>query len=405
MLAGVAFFSLAEISMMALNRYRLKHQAQQGHKGARLTQSLLARTDKLLAVILLGNTLMQTGAATLGTLIAQRAFGIHNDTAIGISTGLVAFALIIFSEATPKVIAATYPQPIAHVSSYILTPLLKLAAPAVWFINILVSGLMHLLHLKSVQHSHTTSIDPEELRIMVLESGHMIENKHRSILLNLFELENITVDDVMTPRHQMEAIDLEQPLDELHKEFATAHHTRIPVYEGNPDSILGIVHARKVLHLTQANEFSIEKMKEIAREPYFIPAGTPLFTQLQNFQQNKRRIGLVVDEYGEIQGLITIEDILEEIIGEFTTHAPGQLNSITRHEDGSLLAEGSCLLRDLNRKFGFSFPLEGPKTLNGLIIEHFEGLPETGTCMKINQHILEVISTQERTVKVVKLKL
>ncbi len=403
LLVGIAFFSLAEIGMMAVNRIRLKTAAQQGNRGAKLALKLLARTDQLLGVILLGNTLLQTAAATLSTLIAQRIFGVGNDTAIGLSTALVAGAIIVFSEATPKVVAAAYPQTIAQWASFALSPLLKLCYPAVWGINLLVNGLMRLLRLDLRDGAHQTVVDPEELRTMVLESGHLIEKKHRSILLNLFELENITVDDVMTPRHQIESIDLDCPPDVLREHLTTAHHTRLPVYDGTPDNVIGVIHARKVLHLSQ-EELTSERLKEIAREPYFIPSGTPLFTQLSNFQSNRRRLGLVVDEYGEIQGLITIEDILEEIIGEFTTHAPGQGGQPQRQVDGSWLVEGGAILRELNRRLGLTLPLDGPKTLNGLVLEHFEGLPEPGTCLKIAGYPVEVLSTQERAVKVVRLR-
>lgn len=391
--------------MMAVNRYRLKSQAQQGHRGAKLTLKLINQTDKLLGVILLGNNLLNAAATSLTTLIAQRIFGIGNETAIFIATTLIAFAIIIFSEATPKVIAATYPQRIAYAASYILSPLLKLFYPLVWSINLIVSGLIKLMRLdissESAQH---TAIDPEELRIMVLESGHLIETKHRSILLNLFELENITVDDVMTPQHLIEMVNIKTEGQLLRQQLSALQHTRLPVYAEHTDNVIGILHTRKILHLLTTDAFEPERLLEILRPPYYIPAGTPLFTQLANFQSNKRRLGLVVDEYGDIKGLVTLEDILEEIIGEFTTHAPNHLGSYRPQSDGSYLIEGTALLRDLNRKLGCHFDLNGPKTLNGLIVDYFEGLPEAGTCLKINQHYLEVVSAQERSVKIVRLQ-
>jgi Mg2+/Co2+ transporter CorB len=396
-----AFFSTSETSMMALNRYRLKHLVQQGHRGAKLTSLLLARTDKLLGVILLGNNLVNAAAAALVTAITFRLFG-QNEWALSLATLVVTFMILVFSEVTPKVLGAAYSERIAFPASYLLTPLLKLAYPIVWFVNLFVRSLLWIMRLKP-QSVVENQLGLEELRTVVLEAGHFFPQKHQSILLNLFELENITVDDVMTPRNQIEAIDIAAPADIIIQRLSTSHHTRLPVYSEQLDEIIGIVHVRRVLHQAQVGELNADTIKEITRDPYFIPAGTPLFTQLQHFQENHRRIGLVVDEYGELMGLVTLEDILEEIVGEFTTNAPSQIGAYRKQEDGSWLVEGSSLLRDLNRKLGLSLPLDGPKTLNGLILEHLEDIPEADTSLRIANHTLEIVQTQDRVVKMVRI--
>ena len=397
-----AFFSTSETSMMALNRYRLKHLAKQGHRGAKLASQLLARTDRLLGVVLLGNNLVNSAAAALTTVIAFRLFG-QSEYALSLGTLAVTFAILVFSEVTPKVLGAAYPERIALPASYVLTPLLKLLQPVVWFVNLFVRALLWLMRLKPVSSNGDNVLGVEELRTIVLESAGFIPQKHRSILLNLFELENITVDDVMTPRNQIEAVDIDAPMDIVMQQLATSHHTRLPIYQGQLDNIVGIVHVRRVVHHARAKEMTAEALREIMREPYFIPAGTPLFTQLQHFQESHRRLGLVVDEYGELMGLVTLEDMLEEIVGEFTTQAPSQAGAYNKQEDGSWLVEGSALLRDLNRKLGLKFPLEGPKTLNGLILEQLEDIPEAGTSLKIAGHPVEIVQIQERVVKVARI--
>ncbi|MDO8892441.1 MAG: HlyC/CorC family transporter [Sulfurimicrobium sp.] len=395
------FFSISETSMMALNRYRLKHLAQSGHRGAKLTTQLLARTDKLLGVILLGNNLVNAACATLVTIITVRLVG-EGELALSIGTLAVTFAILVFSEITPKIMGAAYPERIALPLSFILTPLLKLFYPVIWFVNLFVQALLWILRLKPGT-ANSSSLSLEELRTMVLEAGHYIPKKHQSILINLFELENITVDDVMTPRNQIEAIDIDAPAEDIRSQLSTSHHTRILVYQGQLDNIIGLVHVRKVLHQTQTGELDADALRDILREPYFIPAGTALFTQLQHFQENQRRLGMVVDEYGELLGLVSLEDILEEIVGEFTTHAPAQGSSYRHQDDGSWLVDGSSQLRDLNRKLGLQFPLDGPKTLNGLILEHLEDIPEAGISLKISGVTLEIMQTQDRSVKGVRI--
>lgn len=396
-------FSIAETSMMALNRYRLRHLVKTGHRGARLAAQLLSRPDRLLGVVLLGNNLINAASASLVTYLAFRFFG-ESQWALGFATGFVTFAILVFSEITPKVIGATYPERIAFPAAFVLTPLLKLAYPVVWFVNLFVTAILRLFRLKTGADMQGHKLTLEELRTLVLEGGNFLPQKHQNILVNLFDLESGTVDDVMVPRSQLDAIDIETPVEELRRQVATSNHTRIPVYEHSLENIIGVLHVRKFLSISDDDELSHEQIRQIMREPYFVPMGVPLLTQLQQFQENHERLGLVVDEYGELMGLVTLEDILEEIIGEFTTQSPlATSGSHARQADGSLIVEGGTLLRDLNRRFGTSFPLGGPKTLNGLILEHFEDIPEPGTSMKLADQPLEIVQIQDRVVKSVRL--
>lgn len=396
-----AFFSLSETSMMSLNRYRLRHLVREGHRGARLASRLLARTDQLLGVILLGNNLVNAAAASLVTVIVVRLLG-SSELAVTVATLSVTFLILVFAEVTPKVVAAAYPEPLAFFAAYVLRPVSTLLYPAVWVVNLFVRGLLMLLHLRP----HTVERDKlglAELRSLVLEASGYLPATHQTILLNLFDLENLTVEDVMTPRGKIEAIDIEAGDEAVWQQLTTAHHSLLPVYQGEPNNVIGVVHVRQVLHAARSGPVTTEGLKKILREPYFIPMGTPLFTQLQNFQQNQRKVGLVVDEYGELQGLLTMEDILEEIVGEFTRPAPSHGGEFQQEADGSWLVDGGTPLRELNRKLGTHFPLDWPRTLNGLILEHFQDIPEAGVSLKIAGHPLEIVQTQGRLVKVVRI--
>lgn len=397
-----AFFSVAETSLMSVNRYRLRHLMKEGHRGARLANSLLTRTDKLLGVILLGNNLANAASATLVTLIAVELFG-EGEWVLAAGTLSVTFAILVFGEISPKVVAAAYPEPLAIASSYILYPLLRVVYPAVWFVNLFVRGFLRLLHLKPEFTETAQAISMEELRTIVQDAGNIIPQKHQSILLNLFDLEKITVDDVMTAHTHIEAIDFDASPEVIAEQIATSHHTRLPVRSGQSEEVIGIIHVRKVLHLIQTSELTQDSLREIMREPYFIPSGTPLYTQLQQFQENKRHMALVVDEYGELKGLLTLEDILEEIVGEFNTGSISHSAALRQQEDGSWIVDGSVTLRELNRKLGLNLPLDGPKTLNGLVLEHFEDIPEPSTSFKIGEHALEIVQTQDRIVKSVRI--
>jgi Mg2+/Co2+ transporter CorB len=400
LLIASAFFSISETSMMALNRYRLRHLVQQRNRGARLASDLLANTDKFFGVVLLGNNVINAASALLVGEIARRHFG-DGELSLVVATGAAAFAILVFSEITPKVVGAAYPERIALPASYLLSPLLKVFEPFVWFVNLFVRGLLKLMRL-SPSSAVEQALSVEELRTLVLETSYL-PKKHQSILVNLFDLEAVTVDDVMVPRNQIETIDITAPPEEIAQQVSTAYHRRLLAYAGQPDEIAGLLRARHVLNLVQQETLTHERLKKFIREPYFVPSGTPLFSQLQNFQEHQDRIALVVDEYGELKGLVTLEDILEEIIGEFTTNSPLRTGGFYPQADGSYLVEGSTLLRELNRKLGFNFPLDGPKTVNGLILEHLQEIPEPSTSVKIAEHAIEIVQTQDRVVKAVRI--
>lgn len=396
------FFSSSETSMMAINRHRLSNLVRKGNQSAKLTANLLARTDKLLGSILLGNTLLNVVAAALTQIIILRLFG-HNEWALLAGTLAITFIILVVSEILPKVVAASYPDRIALFSSYILTPLNKLFYPVVFVAMAIVQGILWILRIKvqADQSKHKMSV--EDLRMLMLESENFLPRQHQSMLLNLVDLGRVAVNDVMVPRNQIEALDINDPPEILLEKLATCHHTLLPVYEGMLDNVIGILHVRRILHLMRHNQFSADELRDLLHEPYFTPSDTPLLSQLQYFQERQVRLGLVVDEYGELLGLVTLENILEEIVGKYTTQSPGQTGKFLRQHDGSLLVEGSTLVRDLNRKLGMHFPVNGAKTLNGLILEHLEDIPEAGTSVKIADYPIEIIQTQGRQVKVVKI--
>jgi Mg2+/Co2+ transporter CorB len=397
-----AFFSMAETAMMASNRIRLRHLAQEGHRGARLAVALLGKTDQLLGVILLGNTLINSVAAMLTGTIALKVFG-HEKWALEAGALFVTFCLLVFSEITPKVAGASYPDWLALRIGYVLTPLLRLAYPAVWFVNLFVQPLLNLLHLQPEKGADASCLSLEELRSVVLESGHFIPQQHRSILLNLFELEQLTVADIMTPRGEIEAIDIAAPIESIKAQLATSFHTRVTVYENDPANIVGMLHQRRLLATAFAGEVDQAALRERMSEPYFIPAATPIYTQLQFFRENRQRVGLVVDEYGEIEGLVTLEDIIEELVGKFTTRQTDFGAALSWNDEGMVLVDGGASLRELNRMLGLAFPLDGPRTLNGLIVEHLQDIPEVGVGARVGGVALEIVQTQDRKIKMVRL--
>ena len=396
------FFSIAETAMMAANRYRLKHRAQRGNHGAKLALALLDRTDRLLGVILFGNNLLNAGTATLAGVITARLLG-EGEFALAASTVVVTFLILVFSEITPKVIGAAHADRIAPLVAYVLAPMLRVLQPVVWFVNLFVQVLLRILRVRTAPDAgaHLTQ---EELRSLVLEGSQYFRGKHKTMLANLMDLEAITVDDVMTPRNRIHAIDLTERPALLRQQLATSYHSRVPVYEETLDNLTGVLPLKSVVNLQlSAGEMTADRLRPLLRPPYFIPAGTPLLTQLTQFQADRQRLGLVVDEYGELQGLVTIEDIVEEIIGEFTTQAPGGAEIYRREPDGSIVASGMASLRTLNRRLGTQFPLDGPKTLNGLIVEHLGDIPDAGLKFRVEGQWLEILQTQDRAVKVVKL--
>ena len=397
-----AWFSAAETSMMAINRYRLNSLIRKGSKSAKLTSRLLAKIDKLLGSILFGNTLLNVAAAAVTNVVIMRLFG-ESEWTLLLGTLGITFVLVVFSEIMPKIIAASHPERVALPSSYLLAPLITLFHPVVSVAGALVKGVLWLLRIKiqTDQSKHKMSL--EELRGLVLDAEHFIPRKHQKMLLNLVDLERITVNDVMVPRNQIEALDINADPGELKRQIITCHHTLLPVYADTPSNIIGILHLKRVPVLFQEAALDTSQLRGILSDPYFIPSDTPLLKQLQQFQERHARMGLVVDEYGELLGLVTLENILEEIVGEFTTQSPSQTGKFLRHEDGSLLLEGGSSLRDLNRKLGLHLPLDGAKTLNGLILEHLENIPEPGTSLKIAGYPIEIIQMHDRIVKVARI--
>jgi Mg2+/Co2+ transporter CorB len=401
LLAASAFFAMSETCLMALNRYRLKHLIREGSQGAKLAGGLLDRTDELLSFILAGNTLINAAITILVAEICRRLLGTE-DYVLAVATLSAGFFILVFAEILPKVIGATYSEPIALKASFVLAPLLRVTRWPMWLVNVFVKAILRVMRIRPMTgHAHHVSM--AELRTLVLEGGKFIPKKHQSIFLNLFELEDMTVDDTMTPRSQIEHLDLNEDLEDIRNALATAHHTRLVVCEGGLDNVAGILHVRKVLNATRREMIDVDGLRAIMRDPYFVPEGTALLTQLTNFQENQRHMGLVLDEYGEILGLVTMKDILEEIVGEFTSQAIGSAALFHREPDGSVIADGTCSLRVLNRKAGFDFPLEGPKTINGLLLEELEDIPEAGTVLIVGEHAVEILQVQNRMVKVVRI--
>ena len=400
LLVASAFFSMSETSMMAANRYRLRHRAAQGQHGPRLALALLERTDRLLGVILLGNNLVNAAAATLVSVIAIELFG-EEKWALGAGTVLVTFLILVCSEITPKIVAATHADRVAPVLAFLLWPLLRAAWPIVWFVNLFAAALLRLLRANTAIGG--PQLTTEELRSIVADASHLLPAEHRSIVINLFDLEKVTVEDVMVPRGEIEAIDLSRPIDELIGQLATSFHTRLPVYEGEPNEIIGILHQRRLLAHALEAPLGLEEIRSSLSEPYFVPATTPIYAQLRFFRENRQRIGLVVDEYGELMGLVTLEDIVEEIVGKFTTSMPGASANFRWQKDGTALLDGGHSLREVNRLLGLDLPLDGPKTLNGLILETLQDIPAPGVSVRIGKVTLEIVQTEDRRVKVVRL--
>jgi len=394
-----AFFSISETSLMALSRLRLRHLIRQGSRTARRVEALLAQTDRLLGTILLGNNLINAAATALVTAMAIRFFG-DNEWALLAATAIITFLILVFSEITPKIIGATFPERIALPASYVLLGLLKLFRPAVWFVNLFVQAMLWLMRIPRVPSGGSTRLTSEELRTLVLEGGNFIPGKHRSILLNLFDLEQLSVDDVMTPRARIESIDIDQSAEAVLEQLRTCYHNKLPVHEGDINRAIGMLHVRKLMHLLGGAEFTIDAVRSSLVPIYFMPSGTSLYQQLQLFQDNRQRLGLVVDEYGDVQGLVTLEDIIEEIVGEFTTQAPGSASRRLRWDkDGQALVDGSVTLRDLNRRLGLTFPIDGPKTLNGLLMERLQEIPDAACCVRFDDSVVEVVQVDEQAIR------
>ncbi len=395
-----AFFSGSETGLMTLNRYRLRHLARAGHPGARRAARLLERPDRLIGVILLGNNFVNILASSVATVIALRLLG---EAGVAVAAGLLTLVILIFAEVAPKTLAALYPERLAFPAAFVLAPLLRLLYPLVWATNGVANALLRLLRV-DVGPAGEQPLTREELRTVLIEAGGMIPRRHQAMLLSILDLERLSVEDIMVPRGEIAGLDIDEPWESVVERLTQAAHTRLPVYRGSIERIVGFLHLRDVVHLLAAGELDRERLLAAVREPYFVPEGTPLMTQLLNFQRERRRIGLVVDEYGEILGLVTLEDILEEVVGEFTTDPSVRGRGIRREPDGSFLVDGGVPVRAINRTLGIELPTDGPRTLNGLILEHMETIPEPGTSMLIAGYPVEIVQTAENSVKLARIQ-
>ena len=396
-----AFFAGSETALMSLNRYRLRHLAKAGHRGAQLAERLLKRPDRLIGLMRLGDTLSNVAATSITTLIALQIGG---DKAVAVAGLLLILALLIFSEITPKTLAALYPERFGFPAAFIYWPLLKVLWPVVWVVNSFTRGMLRILNIK-VDQAPLHSMSSEELRSVVTEAGALIPKRHQRMLLSILDLEKITVEDIMVPRNEISGIDMDAEWDEIVHLLQNSQHTRMPVYEGSIDKVIGFVHARQALHLLSREDADKEALKEILREAPFVQEGTSLQRQLLNFQNAKKRIGLVVDEYGDIQGLVTLEDILEEIVGEFTSDPAAHHKDVYKETETSYLINGSANVRALNRVLHLKLPIDGPKTLNGVILEFLEAIPQPGTALKLHGHSFEIVQTTDTAVKTARLLL
>lgn len=390
-----AFFSSAETGMLSLNRYRLRHLAKQGHRGALRTSALLARPDRLLGTILVGNNFVNILASSIATVLAIQLWG---EAGIAIATLGVTLLLLIFGEITPKTLAALHPELIAYPVSRPLAALQKVLSPVVALLGWISNGLLRLSGLDPTR-KRSDNLSNEELRSVVREAGQGLSLDRRNMLLGVLDLETINVDDVMVPRNEVLGIDLEDSLDEILEQLRQSTHTRLPLFRRDINQVEGVVHMRHIAGLLSQGRLTKESLLAASLEPYFVPEGTPLATQLLNFQQLKRRFGLVVDEYGDVLGAVTLEDILEEIVGEFHSRDNQRDNEVTLQADGTRIIEGAASIRDLNRLLGWTLPCEGPKTLNGLITEALESIPDCAVCLQIGDYRLEILSTEDNRVK------
>lgn len=390
-----AFFSGSETGMMSLNRYRLKHLTKQGHRGARRASQLLQRTDRLLGVILIGNNFVNILASAIATLLAVQLWG---DSGVAIATLGLTIVLLIFGEVTPKTLAANSPEKFAFPASFVLLPLLKVLYPVVWLVNLVSSALLRLTGIQAGQPAND-HLSRDELRTIVHEAGVRIPQRHKEMLLSILDLEKVSVNDIMVPRNEIIGIDIEDDTDDIINQLRSIQHTRIPVYRGNIHNIIGILHMRNASRFLTQETPTKAVLLQACRDPYFIPENTPLHVQLLNFQKEKRRLGIVVDEYGDVLGLATLEDILEEIVGDFTTDTATNNTHITELPDGSYLIDGATTVRHINKALNWNLPTDGPKTLNGLIIEALEAIPEGNICLKLHNHYVEIRQIKDNTVK------
>lgn len=390
LIALSGFFSGSETGIMTVNRYRLRHQAKSGHKSAQRILRLLAQPDRLIGVILIGNNIVNVAASAVATIIGLRLGG---SAGMAIATGTLTFVILIFAEVGPKTVAANHPERIAHVAAFVLTGLLQLMRPLVWLVNITANTLFRLDSIARGEHKLST----DELRTLVQDV--FIPRQHRSMLLGVLELDRITVDDIMIPRGEVQGIDIEEDLDTILRQLRRTQHTRLPVFRGELNDCIGILHVRNATRFLGKPDLTKADILQYVREPYFVPEGTTLPAQLVQFQKLKRRFGMVVDEYGDVQGIVTLEAILEEIVGEFTTHIGDSHGDMVRQTDGSWLIDGSATVRDINRLLQWQLPVQGPRTLNGLILEALETIPESALSLRIGDYRVEVVQIRDNAVK------
>ena len=397
-----AFFSSTETALMSINRYRLRHRAREGSTGARAAERLLAQPDRLIGLILVCNNFVNSAAAAIVTVICL-SLGGEAFAAVGV--GIFTVVLIIFGEVAPKTFGALYPEKLALPASLVYQVLLKVLYPIVWVTNLFANAVLRLLGI-SREKASTTSLSREELRTVVAEASTVIPHRHQRMLMSILDLERINVEDIMVPRNEIVGIDISDEWEDILDQLRESRHTRIPVYDGSIDELVGILHMKKVARLLARDEFEREQLVALARarEPYYVPEGTSLNTQLLNFQRQRRRVAFVVDEYGDVQGLVTLEDLLEEIVGEFTSDTSVLHKDVHSEKGGSFIVNASASVRTLNRKMGWTLPTSGPRTLNGLIIEYLETIPDAGTSLRVNDYSIDVLQTGDNAVKTVRLK-
>lgn len=400
LLAMSAFFSSSETALMSLNRYRLRHRARAGHKPSRITEQLLAKPDRLIGLILLGNNLVNIMAASLTTIICLRIGG---EPALAIGTGLLTLAVLIFAEVAPKTMAALHPERIAYPAAMIYHPLLKVMSPVVLTLNFLANGLLRLFGVRA-DGATSDALSREELRSVVTEAGAMISGRYRRMLLSILDLEKVTVDDVMIARNSIVGIDMQDDLDVIIDQLQASGHTRMPVYRDSIDNVIGILHLRRVVNNLREQSLTKDALLGLLAETYFVPEGTPLSHQLVEFQHLKRRIAMVVDEYGDLQGMVTLEDILEEIVGKFTTDPHTSEIEIIANGLDNYSVLGTASVRELNRISGWRLPTDGPKTVNGLIVEKLESIPSAGTRFMLDDYLVDIVETSDNRVEAVRIK-
>ncbi len=400
LIALSAFFSSTETALMSVNRYRLRHKARAGHRGARFAEKLLERPDRLIGLILLGNNLVNFSASSLATILALRIGG---EAALAASVGIFTLVVLIFAEVAPKTLAALRPEALALPAAYVYTPLLVVSYPVVWLVNAIANALLRLLGVRP-DESDMGALSREELRTVVAEAGALIPRRHRRMLLNILDLEKASIEDVMIPRADISWIDLSDDWDEIENLLENSRHTRLPVCRDGLDNIIGVLHLRKVAHQMLRGQLDKDSLEDHVDPPYYVFEGTPLNRQLLSFQNSRERLALVVDEYGDLQGLVTLEDILEEIVGEFTTDTAVAVTEVHDDGDGSFLVGGSVNVRSLNRRMNWALPTDGPKTLNGVIVETLETIPEPGTSLTLGGYRLDIVQSSGAGVRTVRIR-